>query len=73
MTVANGTFVSPVADARYAAAALGSDMGSVLSRIYSGMDGWSVALTCFLGLVVYDQCQWIPSPRTCCFPHRRLP
>ena len=53
--VVNGSFASPLADALYAQH-VSTDSG-ILSRLYSGMNGFSVALSVFLVLVAYDQCQ----------------
>ena len=52
--VVNGSFASPLADASYAQH-VSADSG-ILSRLYGGMNGFSVALSVFLVLVAYDQC-----------------
>lgn len=50
----NASFISPLADAKFPAH---SDvLGGVLGGIVDSLNGWTVALTLFLGLVLYDQC-----------------
>ena len=50
----NASFISPFADAKLP---VRSDiLGSVLGGIVDSLNGWTVALTLFLGLVLYDQC-----------------
>ena len=51
--IMNGTFASPTADAKYAVFTT-QDEG-FLARLYGGVGAWSVVLTLFLMLVVYDQ------------------
>ncbi|KAF2435385.1 sterol C-22 desaturase [Tothia fuscella] len=53
----NASFASPLADARYPTQASGAIEG-VLAYI-SGLSGWTVALTAFLGLILYDQYKYI--------------
>ncbi|MDI1485436.1 MAG: RNA polymerase C-22 sterol desaturase [Ramalina farinacea] len=55
--VVNGSFASPLADASYAQH-VSADSG-ILSRLYSGMNGFSVALSVFLVLVAYDQFSYL--------------
>lgn len=58
----NGSFVSPVADARLVAT-LDADTVGLLNRLYNGLNGWSLFITLFLLLVAYDQCQYtLPRP-----------
>jgi C-22 sterol desaturase len=45
---------SPLANAQYPVDT--SALAGVVSRLTQGLSGWTVALTLFLGLVVYDQC-----------------
>ena len=52
----NGSFASPAANADYATAISAADEG-LLSRIYNGTSGLSVAATMLLILVAYDQCK----------------
>ena len=51
--VMNGTFASPTADAKYAV--FTSPDEGLLARLYGEVSAWSVVLTLFLMLVVYDQ------------------
>ena len=51
--IMNGTFASPTADAKYAVFTT-QDEG-LLARLYGGVSAWSIVLTFFLMLVVYDQ------------------
>ena len=50
----NVSFASPLADASYPvhrAAASG-----IIGRVADSLNGWTLLLTMFLGLVIYDQC-----------------
>jgi hypothetical protein len=49
---------SPLADAQFPVDA--SVVAGLVSRLTQGMSGWTVALTLFLGLVLYDQCTSMP-------------
>lgn len=59
----NATFASPVADASasYASFAENPILESVISTL-TGLSGWQIALTIFLGLVAYDQSTWTHNP-----------
>jgi C-22 sterol desaturase len=56
--VQNASFTSPLAQATYHKLADNAAVDSVLATI-QGLSGWTIALTLFLGLVLYDQCQYI--------------
>ena len=51
----DGSFASPAANADYAKT-FPTD-SSLLSRMYGGLNIWTVVLTTLLMLVVYDQCK----------------
>jgi hypothetical protein len=55
--MANATS-SPLADAQYPIDA--STVAGIVSRLTQGLSGWTIALTIFLGLVLYDQCMLVP-------------
>ncbi|KAF2194279.1 cytochrome P450 61 [Zopfia rhizophila CBS 207.26] len=55
----NGTFVSPIADAKVARRIAQLDTNGIISTLLNGVDGWTIALTCFLMLVAYDQFKYI--------------
>lgn len=55
----NGSFSSPIADAAYKAVT-NTNNGGLLSRMYNGVNGLSFAITVFLILVAYDQCECQP-------------
>ena len=50
----NPSFVSPLADAQYPVRT--DILGSFIGGTVDNLNGWTVALTIFLGLVLYDQC-----------------
>ena len=50
----NSSFASPAANADYVTKFREADSG-LLARLYSGLDGWTVAITILLMLVAYDQ------------------
>ena len=52
----NSSFVSPLADAQYAAKAPFLNDG-LLSHVVQSVTVWNSLVTLFLGLVVYDQCK----------------
>jgi hypothetical protein len=54
---AGNNFTSPAADALYGSAIDVKYVGGLLQQLVNGTSGWTVALTVFLMLVVYDQCQ----------------
>jgi C-22 sterol desaturase len=60
MEVVNTTFASPAANANIPAPTAGSVTGGMLSQAFNGVSGWTVALTIFLMLVAYDQCEKLP-------------
>jgi hypothetical protein len=54
----NASFTSPLAQASFAKFA---NNPSILDEVFStitGLSGWMIALTVFLGLVLYDQCRY---------------
>ena len=53
----NVSFTSPLAQASFAKFASPSVLDEVFSTI-TGLSGWTIALTVFLGLVLYDQCKY---------------
>lgn len=61
---ANVSYASPTADAKYAPVLHANIMGAILSRMSSNMNGWTIALSIFLALVVYDQCALLVVLRT---------
>lgn len=52
----NGSFSSLAANADFISALKLEDAG-ILSHVYHGFNGWSIALTIFVILVAYDQCK----------------
>jgi C-22 sterol desaturase len=56
-TLQNASFISPLAQASFAKVASPSILDEVFSTI-TGLSGWAIALTVFLGLVLYDQCRY---------------
>lgn len=52
-TASNITYASPVADAAFARVTMASE--GLVNRLLSNLNGWTLALTIFLGLVAYDQ------------------
>jgi hypothetical protein len=57
LNMQNATFASPIADASHGFIADNSIVEGVISTI-SGLSGWQIVLTIFLGLVAYDQSMW---------------
>ncbi|KAF2467302.1 cytochrome P450 61 [Lindgomyces ingoldianus] len=57
--VVNGSFVSPTADAKVAHRIAQLDANGIISTLLHGVNGWTIALTCFLMLVAYDQFKYI--------------
>ena len=55
--VANASFVSPTADAKFAQKINQFDTNGIVSTLLSGVNGWTITLTVFLMLVAYDQCK----------------
>jgi sterol 22-desaturase len=55
----NVSFTSPLAQATFARFPDPSVLDGVLSVVTS-LSGWTIALTVFLGLVLYDQCKYNP-------------
>ena len=53
----NASFTSPLAQASFAKLASPSVLDEVFSTI-TGLSGWTIALAVFLGLVLYDQCEF---------------
>jgi C-22 sterol desaturase len=53
--VQNASFASPLAHVGFGAFSENTLLDGVLSTI-TGLSGWTIALTVFLGLVAYDQC-----------------
>lgn len=51
----NASFVSPPANAPYPVQ--NDILSSFVGRIVDSLNGWTVALTLLLGLVLYDQCK----------------
>jgi hypothetical protein len=49
---------SPLANAQYPVDA--TAIAGIVSRLTHGLSGWTVALTLFIGLVLYDQCMFAP-------------
>jgi hypothetical protein len=54
----NASYASPTADAQYALRQV--EFSGILSRLTQGWSAWSIALTLFMGLVLYDQCTCVP-------------
>jgi sterol 22-desaturase len=57
----NGSFFSPLADAQYPIDP--SALSGIIGSIVDGLNGWTVAITLFLGLVLYDQCEFTQTQR----------
>ncbi|KAI9816217.1 MAG: RNA polymerase C-22 sterol desaturase [Pycnora praestabilis] len=55
----NASFASPLADAKHAAGLEDNYVGAVMSQVYNGMGGWSIAISLLLMLVAYDQFKYI--------------
>lgn len=53
----NVSFTSPLAQASFAKFASPSVLDDVFSTI-TNLSGWTIAITVFLGLVLYDQCKY---------------
>ena len=53
----NGSFASPLADAQMPIQKF-AGLDRFASKALAGVNGWSVALSMFLFLVVYDQCMY---------------
>lgn len=53
----NASYASPTADAQFPLQPLA--VAGVLSRLTQNISGWTIALSLFLGLVLYDQCTTI--------------
>ncbi len=53
----NASFVSPVADAKYAQILEDAHIDGFLATL-SGLSGWTVALTLLAMMVAYDQCEY---------------
>lgn len=51
----NGSSVSPLANAQYPVP--NDILSGYVGRVLDSLNGWTVALTLFLGLVLYDQCE----------------
>ena len=61
--VQNASFHSPLAQSTYHKLAEYGAVDGVWSTI-SGLSGWSIALTLFLGAVLYDQCKFLKFSNT---------
>lgn len=57
--VANASFVSPTADAKFAQKISQFDTNGIVSTLLNGVNGWTITLTVFLMLVAYDQFKYI--------------
>jgi C-22 sterol desaturase len=55
-TASNGSFASPLADAKYAQIIGHPQLDGLLGRL-GELSGWQIALTLLLVLVAYDQCK----------------
>ncbi|PSN71383.1 cytochrome P450 [Corynespora cassiicola Philippines] len=55
----NASFVSPTADAKVAHAAGQLDYNGIVTTVLNSVNGWSIALTCLLIAVAYDQFKYI--------------
>ncbi len=55
-------FASPVADASFASFVENPFVDNIIQTL-GGLSGWQIALTIFLGLVVYDQGTLLPPTR----------
>lgn len=53
----NSSFASPLADAQMPVRTFGG-LDRFVSKALEGVNGWSVALSLLLFLVVYDQCMF---------------
>jgi C-22 sterol desaturase len=56
----NASF-SPTAGATASHSVMQLDTTGFLSAILNRLDGWTLAFTLILGMVVYDQCKWFAS------------
>ncbi|KAI9655584.1 MAG: RNA polymerase C-22 sterol desaturase [Bathelium mastoideum] len=68
----NGSFASPLADAQMSAAQL-STFDTLASKAMEGINGWSVAISVFLLLVLYDQLSYIINKGSIEGPSFKLP
>jgi C-22 sterol desaturase len=57
--VANGSFVSPTADASFAHRVPQLDANGIISSLLNQVNGWTMVLTALLMLVAYDQFKYI--------------
>lgn len=64
-TASNGSFASPLADAKYAPIIGNPQLDGLLGRL-GELSGWQIALTLLLVLVAYDQCKLF----ACHAPHQ---
>lgn len=65
MEAVNASFASPSADAQFAPELRGTPIAGVLGRVLEGVNAWSVIVTLFAMLVVYDQSACFPRPPAC--------
>jgi len=68
---ADASFASPLADAQYPLAP--TAIGGLISSLTHGISGWTVALTLFLGLVLYDQYKYIVNKGSIAGPLLKVP
>ncbi|KAE9363531.1 cytochrome P450 [Stipitochalara longipes BDJ] len=58
VTASNGSFASPLADAKYAQIIGHPQIDGLLGRL-GELSGWQIALTLLVVLIAYDQCSYI--------------
>ncbi|KAH8659082.1 hypothetical protein BGZ60DRAFT_117024 [Tricladium varicosporioides] len=54
VVAANGSFASPLADAKYAQIVGNPQIDSIIAKV-SNLSGWTIALTVLALLIAYDQ------------------
>jgi len=67
MATVNATFASPSADAKYAQFFVSQSSSGIIAKIVGGLNFWSIVLSLFLLLVVYDQGKFISLHLLCAF------
>ncbi|KAI9783768.1 MAG: RNA polymerase C-22 sterol desaturase [Geoglossum umbratile] len=73
MAAPGSSFTSPVADALYAPGSGVKNVDGVLRQLVNGASVWTVALTLFLMLVVYDQTMYIYRKGSIAGPRLKIP
>ncbi|KAI9769817.1 MAG: RNA polymerase C-22 sterol desaturase [Geoglossum simile] len=73
MAAAGSSFTSPVANALYGPGLGAKNIGGALQQLVGGTSAWTVVLTLFLMLVVYDQFMYIYQKGSIAGPRLKIP